>query len=67
MRVEAPWTDDQIRSLNAYQVEARVHPFTSPNGLDLIATREGWREDLSGPVVQTWAHDFMADWRWKAT
>lgn len=66
----APWTEDQIASLNGYQECGMVHPFTGergPNGEEtiLIATRDGWVEKEGGPVVQTWAHPFMADGSWK--
>ena len=68
-RIEAPWTDDQVASLRAFQRCGYVHPFTGtrgPNGEEtiLIATRDGWIESPEGPVVQTWAHAFMADWTW---
>jgi hypothetical protein len=73
--VEAPWNDDQVMSLNAYQACEWHHPFTcgerESDGTHhvLVATREGWycprcmaRNRL---YVQTWCHDFMADWSWK--
>ena len=70
-QVNAPWTDDQVASLNGWQACGYVHPFTGergPNGEEtlLIATSAGWVEREGGPVVQTWAHNFMADWSWKA-
>lgn len=69
-QVSPPWSQDQIDSLNAFQLADFVHPFTGtrkPNGDEtvLIATTEGWVEEPGGPVVQTWAHAFMADWSWK--
>jgi hypothetical protein len=68
--VEAPWTPDQVRSLNAYQACGQMHPFTGdrgPNGEEtvLIATTDGWIERAGGPVIQTWAHLFMANWSWQ--
>lgn len=68
-QVEAPWTEDQVASLNAYQASGRGHPFTGTRRLDgtetiLIATTAGWVANPGGPVVQTWAHDFMVDWSW---
>ena len=71
--VEAPWTVDQVASLNGYQTCGVMHPFTGsrgPNGEerpDLIATCAGWVEYEGGPIVQTWAHEFMANWAWKTT
>ena len=64
-RVEAPWSPDQVASLNAYQQAGYVHPFTSASGPDLIATEAGWVEQPNGPVVQDWAHEFMTDWSWQ--
>lgn len=65
----APWTDDQVASLNAYQQSGKLHPFTGergPNGEEtvLIATKDGWVEREGGPVVQVWAHLVMCDWSW---
>lgn len=57
----APWSAEQVRALNAYQDSGVFHPFTSENGKQLIATQQGWVEEEGGPVVQTWAHPFMAD------
>lgn len=59
------WTKDQVDSLNGYQNCGQWHPFTSENGVTLIATPDGWVEFISGPVVQEWAHGFMLDWSWK--
>jgi len=63
----APWTDDQVLSLNGYQECCRYHPFTYGEGEDkvaLIATNDGWVAYNEGPVVQVWAHRWMADWSW---
>jgi hypothetical protein len=67
-RIDAPWTEDQVKSLNAYQNAGYVHPFTDGDGeekVDLTATPEGWVRKVGGPVVQTWAHEFMTDWSWR--
>jgi hypothetical protein len=67
-RIEAPWTDDQVASLNAYQKAGYVHPFTHGDGaekVDLIATAAGWVRHHEGRVVQKWAHEFMTDWSWR--
>ena len=67
-KTDAPWTDDQVDSLNAYQNAGYVHPFTYGEGeekVDLIATRDGWIAKKGGHVVQTWAHEFMANWSWR--
>jgi hypothetical protein len=63
--IEAPWTDDQVASLNAFQASDHVHPFTGSQGASLRATAAGWVEHVGGPVVQKWALTFMADWSWR--
>jgi hypothetical protein len=67
-RIEAPWTDDQVASLNAYQTAGYVHPYTYGDGdekVDLIATQDGWVAKLGGPVVQNWALEDMCNWKWR--
>ena len=67
-RSEAPWSAEQVRSLNGYQAAGYVHPFTHGDGdekVDLIATTDGWVRKDGGRVVQTWAHGFMTDWSWR--
>jgi hypothetical protein len=62
----APWSLDQVASLNAYQAAGYVHPFTSLDGRDLIATEKGWSLDGDPTkIVQDWAHVFMTNWNWK--
>jgi hypothetical protein len=67
--VSAPFTDDQVASLNAYQGAEHWHPFTC--GADgcravLRAEPDGWRCPSCGHR-QRWAHRFMADWSWRRT
>lgn len=62
--IYAPWTDEQVKALNEYQHAGKGHPFTGPRNKDgseciLIATKDGWVKEKGGPVVQTWAWDFM--------
>lgn len=69
-QVDTPWTDDQVASLNEYQGCDFTPSFTGTRGPNnektyLIATKDGWVEKQGGPIVQTWAHQFMADWTWK--
>ena len=66
-RVDAPFSEDQVRSLNEYQKSGVFHEFTC--GTDncreiLIAEKDGWRCPVCG-YRQYWAHPFMADWSWK--
>lgn len=59
--IHAPWSEEQVAALNFFQGSGVFHPFTSENGRVLIATQNGWTEQENGPVVQTWAHSFMAN------
>lgn len=59
----APWSGEEVQALNRFQDSGIWHPFTSNRGAQLIATTEGWVEAAGGPVVQTWAHVFMANAR----
>jgi len=65
----APWSEDQVASLNAYQAARTMHPFTGSTAdgkkVDLIATSAGWIAEHGGPIVQDWAHGWMANWGWK--
>lgn len=77
--VHAPFSADQVDSLNLYQQEGYFHPFTcgscrdqmgtrdpdgSFNDRVLIATPTGWVCPVCG-YTQPWAWGWMADWRWK--
>lgn len=69
-RSDAPWSAEQVASLNAYQQNPGTHPFTGERDAGggetvLVATRAGWVEREGGPVVQTWAHQCMTDWSWR--
>ena len=51
--VSAPFTDDQVASLNAYQAAGSGHPFTcGPDGCQAVAQaeRDGWRCPRCGPA-----------------
>lgn len=62
MRLDAPWTDEQVAALNLYQQRGEMHPFTCGIcGAMLYATNNGWVcDDPKCGYTQTWAHDFMA-------
>ena len=64
-QIHAPFNQDQVASLNAFQQSGAFHPFTCAKGSHtLVATPEGWtcpQDDYT----QDWAHDFMSDWSWK--
>lgn len=63
MTLRAPFTEDQVEAINAFQANRRNHPFTCGT--------EGCREVLAAHVdgmkcpkcgyVQEWVHSFMAE------
>lgn len=69
-RVRAPFTPEQVESLNRFQASARYHPFTCGNdhfggGVALFAREDGWFcKQPECDYRQTWAHAFMADGFW---
>ena len=70
--IKAPFTPDQVESLNAYQKSGVFHPFTGnndllPDGEDdiLVAEQDGWHSLVDPNYTQDWAHSWMADWSWK--
>lgn len=70
--VNAPWTLEQVASLNGYQYSGVFHDFTcggtkhkrgSPT---LLARTTGWVcPDASCRYRQRWAWRWMADWSWR--
>jgi hypothetical protein len=71
-KVYAPWTQDQIDSLNKYQESRAFHPFTGRNDLApdgeediLIATTGGWNSQYDPSYQQDWAWETMTNWEWK--
>lgn len=73
MSIEAPFTDDQLDSLNSYQLFGAMHPFTCPDRGDdrhgdnesrLVALPGGW-QCMFCDYRQNWAHTFMGDWSWR--
>lgn len=66
--IRAPFTKEQVDSLNGFQRSGIVHPFTCGTEecrADLVATKDGWICDYCHLHKQDWAHDFMADGSWK--
>lgn len=71
-KVYAPFDEEQVKSINSFQREGMMHPFTcgsisEHDGEDiLIAFVDG----LYCPMcdyTQDWVHDFMANGTWKKT
>lgn len=61
----APWTAEEVDSLNGWQRCGFVHEFTGDRGETLIATLSGWVSEVGGPIIQTWAWVHMANGGWK--
>ena len=64
--VHAPFTDEQVEALNAFQKLGYFHPFTCGHDHDgdriLVAANDGWHCVYPGcEYTQNWAHVFMAD------
>ena len=61
--VKAPWTEDQVKNLNAWQQFPYWHPYTCGNDSrheDLVATKDGWickncdyRQDWAMAILAT--------------
>lgn len=66
--VHAPWSADQVASLNAYQSSGVFHPYTCGKRCNgegvLTATPGGWACPACG-YRQGWVLAWMADWRWR--
>jgi hypothetical protein len=61
----APFTEQEVDRINAFQRCDRVHPFTCGNSAcksrELVATRDGMDCPVCGSR-QRWVHEFMAEW-----
>lgn len=70
MRVSAPFSADQVASLNGYQSSGVFHEFTCgsedcpADQATLIAAEDGWHCPACS-YTQDWAHHFMADGSWR--
>lgn len=65
--IRAPFTDDQVETLNRFQVGGWFHPFTCGRRAEhpdnegvLVASNDGWHCPVCD-YTQDWAHWFMAD------
>lgn len=64
--IEAPWTENQVATLNAFQRSGVAHPFTCERDhtlhQTLIAESDGWHcPDPDCSFTQDWAMSIMAD------
>ena len=64
MLIKAPWTQDQVDSLNAYQKSELHHEYTCDKHHVLVAHENGWICP-SCTYQQNWCHDWSANWQWK--
>jgi hypothetical protein len=66
LKITAPWTQEQVDCLNAYQKCGLVHSYTCNEcGQDLFATKDGWvcpsyyslvqQQGLKVYIMQDWA------------
>ena len=67
----APWSREQVKSLNDYQVSGAFHPFThlrddGGNEEVLVASEDGWHCPEHPDFEQDWAWPQMADGTWKS-
>lgn len=64
--IRAPFTDEQVASINGFQKCDHVHPFTCGGEkcrADLVATNDGLICEFCD-YKQNWVHEFMADGSW---
>lgn len=65
-KIIAPWTPEQVDSLNAYQTSGAFHPYTCVTHSDepLVATPAGWTCPCCS-YRQDWALASMTDNTWR--
>ena len=66
----APWTPEQVQSLNDFQEMKPMHPFTHGNDDDgeeeiLVAEEDGWHCPNHPEYTQDWCWPWMATGEWK--
>lgn len=68
---QAPFTPEQVESINGFQESGVMHPFTCPcdvheEHVTLVATEPGMACPSDGcRYRQSWVHRFMADGSWR--
>ena len=67
--IKAPWTLEQVKNLEDYQNNGKVHQFTGKDSkgkkVNLIPTVDGWIAEPNGIIIQNWCHHFMCNKSWK--
>lgn len=61
-RVYAPFTEEQMKCLDAWQTSGEVHPFTCCDHQTMVVKPGGFVCPKCGQV-QNWCHDFMATYQ----
>lgn len=75
---EAPWTENEVRSINAYQLAGAGHPFTcarrgtshrqrSDRDLGTLVAYQGGLLCPDCGYSQLWVHASIADGTWRET
>jgi hypothetical protein len=71
-KVVAPWTAEQVASLQEYQTAAEYAPFVCPADHIFTAAPEGLvcfqcrkEQLLNSDPMHLWAYDWTLDWSWK--
>jgi hypothetical protein len=69
LKAQAPFTEDQVKSISEFQESPYWHPFTCGNDscdhVTLGIARDGFFCPNCHNWKQDWAHSFMADYSWK--
>ena len=66
-KINATFTDGQVKNINEYQVNGTFHPFTCTSGSHLlVAKNDGMHCPICQAFLQTWVWDGMADGSWDA-
>ena len=79
--LQAPFTPEQVDSINGFQDAGVMHPFTCPcddhsyrgdhwdgSHVSLVATEDNMVcPDPACPYTQSWVHHYMADNSWTAS
>jgi DNA-directed RNA polymerase subunit RPC12/RpoP len=65
-KTPAPWTEEQILSLNAYQKSEHFIQFVCGQGHKLIADGNGLRCKTCSSFILRWAYPWTLDESWRA-
>lgn len=65
-RYEAPWTQDEVHSIDEYQQDEDLHPLTCPDcaGNQALSAYLDGLKCKSCNYTQNWVYPWMADYNW---